>query len=73
MHSRPFCTLFSIKLSVSGFMLRSMIDLDLSFVQGDERGSICILYMQTSDWTTTFVEDAFFYFTVYGFWLVYQK
>ena len=33
----------SIKFSVSGFMLRSLIHLDLSFVQGDKNRSIFIL------------------------------
>jgi hypothetical protein len=35
-----FC---SVILSVSSFMLRSLIHLDLSSVQGDKYGSICIL------------------------------
>jgi hypothetical protein len=40
--SRLFSTFSSIRFSVSGFMLRSLIHLDLSFVQGDEYGSIFI-------------------------------
>ena len=32
-----------ISFSVSGFMWRSLIHLDLSFVQGDKKASICIL------------------------------
>jgi hypothetical protein len=32
-----------IRFCVSGFMLRSLIHLDLSFVQGDKYGSMCIL------------------------------
>ena len=36
-------TFSSIKFSASGFRLRSLIHLDLSFVQGDKNGSICIL------------------------------
>ena len=35
-----FC---SIGFSISGFMLRPLIHLDLSFVQGDKYGCICIL------------------------------
>jgi hypothetical protein len=31
-----------ISFSVSGFMWRSLIHFDLSFVQGDKNGSICI-------------------------------
>ena len=40
---RLFPTFFSIRFSVTGFMWRSLIHLDLSFVQGDKNGSICIL------------------------------
>jgi hypothetical protein len=40
---RLFPTFFSISLRVSGFMWSSLIHLDLSFVQGGENGSICIL------------------------------
>jgi hypothetical protein len=43
MCSRLFLTFFSIRFSISGFMWRSLIHLDLSFVQGDKNGSICIL------------------------------
>ena len=41
--SRLFSTFSSISFSVSGFMWSSLIHLDLSFVQGDKNGSICIL------------------------------
>jgi hypothetical protein len=41
MCSRLFSTFSSIRFSVSVFMLRSLIHLDLSFVQGDKYGSIC--------------------------------
>jgi len=41
--SRLFPTFSSISLSVSCFMWRSLFHLDLSFVQGDKNGSICIL------------------------------
>ena len=43
MHSRLFPTFSSIRFTVSGFMLRSLIHLNLSFVQGDRYGSIFIL------------------------------
>jgi len=33
----------SISLGVSGFMWKALIHLDLSFVQGNKKGSICIL------------------------------
>jgi hypothetical protein len=44
MSSKLFSTFSSIRFSVSGFMLRSLIYLDLSFVQGDTYGSIFILF-----------------------------
>ena len=37
---RVFLTFSSIKFSVSGFMLRSLIHFELKFVQGDKYGSI---------------------------------
>jgi hypothetical protein len=43
MCSRLFPTFFFISFNASGFMWRSLIHLDLSFVQGDKNGSICIL------------------------------
>jgi hypothetical protein len=41
--SRLFPTFFPIILNISGYMLRSLIHLDLSFVQGYRCGSICLL------------------------------
>jgi hypothetical protein len=41
--SRLFPTFCSISFSVAGFTWSSLIHLDLSFVQGDENGSIRIL------------------------------
>ena len=41
-HSRLFLTFCSIRFSVSGFMLRSLIHLHLRFVQRDSYRSICI-------------------------------
>jgi hypothetical protein len=41
--SRLFPTFSSVSFSVSGFMWNSLIHLDLSFVQGDNNGSIHIL------------------------------
>ena len=38
-----FPTFSSIRFSVSGFMWRSLIHLDLRFAQEDKNGSICIL------------------------------
>ena len=43
MHSRVFPNFFPVVFSASSFMFRALIYLDLSFVQGDSYGSICIL------------------------------
>ena len=43
MHSRLHPTFSSVRFSVARFMLRSLIQFDLSFVYGDRYGSICIL------------------------------
>ena len=43
MCSSIFSTFSSVRFSVVGFMLRSLIHLNLSFVQGDRYGSIFIL------------------------------
>ena len=43
MHSRLFATFSCIKLYISGFILRSLIHMDLTFVPGNRYGSICIL------------------------------
>ena len=43
MNLRFFHTFSYIRFSISGFRWRSLIHLDLSFVQGDKNGSICIL------------------------------
>ena len=43
MHSSVLPTFSSIRFNVAGFMLKSLIHLDLSFVHGDRYGSIFIL------------------------------
>jgi hypothetical protein len=43
MCSRLFTTFSSISFSLSSFMWRSLIYLDLRFVQGNKNGLICIL------------------------------
>ena len=48
MSLRFFPTLSSIRFSISGFMLRSLIHLDLSFVQGDKYGLFLFFYIQTA-------------------------
>ena len=47
MCSRLFPTFSSIRFSVSGFKLKSLIHLDLSFVQGDKYDLFSFFYMQT--------------------------
>ena len=49
-HLRLFPTFSPIRLSVTWFMLRSLIYLDLSFVQGDKYGSICVLLNAEIQW-----------------------
>ena len=46
-----------MRLSVSDFMLRCLIFLELSFVQGSKYGSVCILLHADIQ----FVEDAVFF------------
>ena len=46
-------TFSSLRFSVAGFMLRSLIHLDLSFVHGDRYGSILILLMLISSYAST--------------------
>ena len=56
MCSRLFPTFSSISFSVSGFMGRSLIHVDLSFAQGDKNGSISIFLhadLQFDSWTST--------------------
>ena len=43
MCSRQFPTFSSVRLSISLLIMRSLIHLNLNFVQGDRYGSICIL------------------------------
>ena len=50
MSSRLFPTFSSMRFTVSCFMLRSLIHLDLSFVQGDKYGSILIFLHRHSQW-----------------------
>jgi hypothetical protein len=45
--SRVSATFSFLRFSVSGFMLRSLIHLDLNFVQGDKYGSIFIFLHTT--------------------------
>jgi hypothetical protein len=68
MHPRQFPTFFSIRFSVSDFALRSLIHWDLSVVQGDKDGSICILlHVKCQLDQHRFFEDSFL-FLLYGFY-----
>ncbi|ERE72253.1 hypothetical protein H671_5g15135 [Cricetulus griseus] len=49
------------EFSVAGFMLRSLIHFDFSFVHGDRYGSICNLLHVDIVMATPFAEDAFFF------------
>jgi hypothetical protein len=47
---------FSVGFNVSTFMLRSLIQLDLSFMQGDKYSSMCTLYMLTYSLNSTLLK-----------------
>ena len=70
MSSKLFPTFFSVGISVSGFRLKSLIHLDLSFVQGD-KGLFSFFYILTASYTITFVEDACFF--PLHIWLLCQR
>ena len=70
-----FHTFSSIIFSESCFMVRSLTCLDLSFVQGDKYGSICLLphAVQNPVWAAPFGEFAIFFLVcISGFFLKYQ-
>ena len=46
-------TFSSVRFSMAGFMLRSLMDLDLSFVHGDRYGSILLFYMLIFSYAST--------------------
>ena len=50
MHSSVLSTFFSMRFNVIGFMLRSLIHLDLSFVHADRYRSISILHADIQLW-----------------------
>ena len=53
MHSSVLPTFSSIRFSVAGFMLRSLIHLDLSFVHGDRYGLFLFFYILISSYAST--------------------
>jgi hypothetical protein len=61
MSRRFFPTLSSIRFSVSHFMLRILIHLHVSFVQGNKYGSIFIILHTSIHSDMHFMEDAFFF------------
>jgi hypothetical protein len=73
MSSRLVPTYFSIRFSVLCFLLRFLIHLDLSFVQGDKYRSIFIFFFTYSQpaRSAPFIEDGFF-FSLYIF-IVFVK
>ena len=70
--SRLFSTFSSIRFTVSGFILRSLIHLELSCMQGDNMGLFGFFYMQTSSLTSTICFRCCLISCVY-FWPLYQK
>jgi hypothetical protein len=49
-HSRLFFTFSNIGLGLSDFMLMSLINLELSFVQGDKYASIWVLVQRATQY-----------------------
>jgi hypothetical protein len=72
--SRPFPTFSSIRFSVSGFMLRSLNHLDLSFVQGGKYKFIFV-FLHTDyqlDQHDILKIISFFPLYIFGFFVKYQ-
>lgn len=63
--SRLFSTFFYIRLTVSFILYKSLLHLELSFVQGGKYGFIWILTQAFICFDQHFVEDAVFLFNVY--------
>ena len=68
---KPTSTFSSMRFNITGFMLRSLIYLNLSFVHGDRLGSICILLYPVVP-APQLVEDAFFPLYNFGFFVKNQ-
>ena len=69
--SRLIPIFFSIRFSVSGFMLKFLNHLDLSFVQCDRYGSICLLLHEDISLTSSYWKCCLF--SSAYFWLLYLK
>jgi hypothetical protein len=68
----PMCLRFfpnfsSISFNVSGFMWRSLIHLDLNFVQGNKNGLICILLHTDHQFNQHYLLKMLPYFPLSGF------
>jgi hypothetical protein len=72
MCSRLFPTFSSIRFSILCFMLKSLIYLDMSFVQGDTYGSICILLHADRQLDQDSLLKMLSFSTVW-FWLLCQR
>lgn len=72
MNSRTLLTFYSIGVSVSGLMLRSLIYLELSFVQGDEYRSIWILLPAAIHFSLHHLLQIHLFSSV-PFWLLFKK
>lgn len=70
-YSRLFFTFSSVRFSVSGFMLRSLIHLLLSSVQRN-MDLFTVFYMQNTDWAAPFVKNAIV-FSCVDFWILHQN
>jgi hypothetical protein len=73
MHSRLFSTFSSIRFNVSGFMLKSLIHLNLSFVHGDKYGSISILLHVHIQLDQHHLLKILSFFPLYGFGFLNKK
>jgi hypothetical protein len=67
MWSRRSPSSWFMRFSISGFMLTSLIHLHLSFVLGDEYGSICIILQVDIQLEQHHSLKMFSYFPLYGF------
>ena len=72
MSSRLFPTFSSIKFSASGLMLRSLIYLNLSFVQPDKYRSIFYI-LSASQISTIYLKCFLFFFSIVYFWLLCKR
>ena len=65
--SRLILTFACMRFNVSGFMLRSLIHLEMSFVRGDEYETICILLHADIQLDQHYLLKMFSFFPLYGY------